>query len=79
MKLTDQDKARAEQYRKCKPKQFGNLHERMQYVMVLLNRGHSASSIGNDLWHALFDLENEVSYHEPQKPPYGRRTTRIGG
>lgn len=78
MKLTAKDKACADQYRNCKPKQFGNLHERMQYVMKLLNRGHTASSIENDLWHALFDLETEVSYHEPQKPPYGRRTAGRG-
>jgi hypothetical protein len=78
MKLTNKDKARAAKYRQCKPKQFGNLHERMQYVMALLNSGDSESSIGYALRTALYDLETEVKFYEPQDPPYGRRSFRIG-
>lgn len=79
MKLTAKDKEVAEKYATAKPKQFGNLHERMQYVMKLLREKRTSPIIddlffGDALWNALFDLQTEVSYHEPQSPPYGRRT-----
>jgi hypothetical protein len=72
MKITDKDRAIAEKYNNAKTNQFGNLHERMKYVMAQLTE-QSASTIGNDLWQALFDLQTEVSFYEPQSPPYGRR------
>jgi hypothetical protein len=25
-------------------------------------------------WHHIFDLQTEVSFHEPASPPYGRRS-----
>jgi len=77
MELTKQNKVCAETYRKCNPKQLGNLHERMQYVMEMLRRDRSQAIISNDLWHAIHDLETEVSFYTPQSPPYGRRTTGL--
>lgn len=77
MKLTKRDKAQAEKYRLCAPKQFGNLHQRMKLVMGYLSVS-DRKLIGNDLWQALFDLETEVSYYEPVSPPYGQRTKQLG-
>jgi len=32
----------------------------------------------NDLEQAIWDLETEVSFYVPAKPPYGKRTARLG-
>lgn len=56
------------------PKQFGNLHERMKFVMAAMRR--AVDLIPTDLWHAVHDLETEVSLHTPVDPPFGRR--RVG-
>lgn len=66
----------ASRYRQCKPNQFGNLHERMKFVINKLNElsNKEKENFDNTLWHAIFDLETEVKYHEPAKPPYSRRT-----
>jgi len=76
MELTNRDNARAAQYRECKPKQFGTLHERMKYVMELLRVSDKKTPVMNDLREAIFDLETEVSFYEPKKPPYGKRIIR---
>lgn len=75
MKITKKDMKTAAKYRESIPKQFGNLHERMQYLMELARR--NCKSLDNDLWQAIHDLETEVSYYEPQSPPFGRRTGPI--
>lgn len=72
MKLTTQNIANAVAYRESMAKQFGTLHERMKYVVECMQRERVTMSI--DLWNAIYDLETEVSYHEPQMPPCGRRT-----
>ena len=58
-------------YEATAPKQFGNLHERMKYVMALLEA--EKDNVSDKLWHAVFDLETEVKFHTPAEPPYGRR------
>jgi hypothetical protein len=67
---------RKEQYRKAQPKQFGDLHERMKLVIALMQA--AKASVPDELWHAIYDLETEVSFYEPAKPPYGRRVIRCG-
>lgn len=76
MKLREKDFHMAAQYDKTKPKQFGNLHERMRYAMELMQK--HANDVPSDLWHAMLDLETEVKMHEPAMPPFGRRTQKLG-
>jgi len=59
-------------YLNTEPRQLGDLHQRMQYLMSLLH-GHGPHAIPLDVWHACFDLECEVQYYEPVHPPYGQR------
>lgn len=71
-RITLADQKRQLRYRETPPKQFGDLHQRMKYAMQILGRHPELA--GSDLLSALFDLETEVSMHEPAHPPYGRRT-----
>ncbi len=76
-KLTNKDKRRMQKYAECEPKQLGTLHQRMKYAMEIVERMNLESinrPDGHDLVTALYDLQTEVGYHEPAKPPYGRRT-----
>lgn len=75
-KLKESEIRQAREYMKKKPKQFGDLHERMRYAMELMLRHNDV--IPSALWHAMYDLEIEVSYYTPVKPPYGRRTMKLG-
>jgi hypothetical protein len=62
-------------YRDAQPKQFGNLHERMKYLIELAKKyGHDTPA---DLHHAIFDLRTEVEGHMPVKPPLGRRMVKL--
>lgn len=74
MRLTRADREREQSYFRAKAKQFGTLHERMKYVMSLMPA--NASTMDSTLWHAIYDLQTEVSFYEPVSPPYGRRTKR---
>lgn len=58
-------------YENTNPKQLGNLHERMKYLLELA-KAHE-NEIPTEVWHAIFDLEIEVKNHKPAMPPYGRR------
>lgn len=77
-KITRTDEQRRAAYLAAESKQFGNLHERMKYVIACLE---SSTARDSELLHelnvAIYDLETEVSYHEPAKPPYGRREIRL--
>ena len=76
-------------YLKAEPKFLGDLHQRMQRVMTLLReqgaliapvQGDPAPidlRVWHELWHAVHDLELEVSYYEPAQPPYGRRPVSL--
>lgn len=76
MKITKTNESTRKQYDEAKPDQFGNLHERMKYVMELLKQ-HDPNSIGNNLWHAIYDLETEVKHTPPANPPFGRRSVQL--
>jgi hypothetical protein len=75
----------AKAYENAKPKQFGTLHERMKFVIKALEeaRGWKTSEpdpefdhFNPNLVYGIFDLETEVKYHAPQKPPFGKRAIR---
>jgi hypothetical protein len=72
MKITRKNQVTADRYRATVPKQLGDLHERMRYLMQLGSEAELWKT-HNDLWHALHDLEVEVSFHEPAHPPFGKR------
>jgi hypothetical protein len=67
------------------PKQLGDLHERMKFVMKALEeaRGWKTSEpdqefdeMYHDLVWGLIDLETEVKHYTPARPPCGRRASR---
>jgi hypothetical protein len=62
-------------YSAAKPDDLGNLHERMKAVIERAQE-INLSRIDIVLWHHLFDLQTEVSFHEPALPPYGHRHTK---
>jgi ATP-dependent DNA ligase len=68
----------AEAYKKAIPKQFGDLHERMKFLVEKIREfyareGHSFDVSYDGLRVAVFDLETEVKFYEPQNPPFGSR------
>lgn len=71
MRITDDDREVSRAYRAAIPDQFGNLHQRMRCAMDLMVAAHAV--IPGNLWQAMFDLETELQYHFPAKPPFGRR------
>lgn len=75
MCLTKADKAQQDLYRDAKPDNLGTLHERMQAVMyhAQLTDLYRTDPV---LWDLLHDLQIEVSFHRPAKPPYGHRRCR---
>lgn len=55
-------------YRDTEPKFLGTLHERMKMVMENI-----PPNVDSQFRSLLHDLELEVSFYEPVKPPYGSR------
>lgn len=76
-RITHRDEETRQSYRESIPRQLGNLHQRMKIVMDMARHLRSIGVLGGlesqALWHALHDLELEVSYHVPADPPYGWR------
>lgn len=64
------------QYNEAKPKQFGNMHERMKFLLQEMHaNGHA--SIPNSVGVAIWDLLTEVK-NTPAQKSYGQRTIRVG-
>lgn len=66
----------AESYAEATPKQFGNLHERMKFLIKVAQEHEP--EVPTDVWHAIWDLRIEVEGHSPIEPPLGRRPVRVG-
>jgi hypothetical protein len=86
MNLGMKQKRTADAYRGEKPKERGNLHQRMKFVMKALEeaRGWKTSEpdpefddLYHDLVYGLLDLETEVQFYEPARPPYAKRFTAV--
>lgn len=76
-----------EMYNGCRPKQFGNLHERMMYLMHIISSdegkkvfapgpggvpaGKATESVLHATWNAVYDLQTEVMHYSPEKS-YGQ-------
>ena len=76
MKLTKRDHEQRVKYNRTRPKQLGNLHERMKLLVAICTDRHLWED--NDLWQALLDLATEISMHAPADPPFGHRTQTLG-
>lgn len=61
-------------YGEVKPKQFGDMHERMKYLIQEAQREEDQIPVG--LWHAIWDLQTEVQNHVAIQPPFGKRIMR---
>lgn len=71
------------QFNKSKPKQYGNLHERLQYLLKLVEKhrakGKPVVGVPADIYAAVYDLRTEVRNYEPVDPPYGSRQGKVIG
>ena len=77
--LTKADNARAAAYLKAKPKKLGDLHERTKFAVELADAAYKKAGAKFDeefpyLRMAIYDLQTEVQYYEPAKPPFGHRS-----
>jgi hypothetical protein len=59
-------------YEAATPDNLGDLHQRMKAVVDRAN-DIDLPSIDVHLWGYIHDLQLEVSYHRPAKPPFGKR------
>lgn len=75
MKITATNRQTAAAYEAAEPKQFGTLHERMKFLVKLIQdaRLDSAGPTELAIATAIYDLEAEVMYHVPASPPFGKR------
>jgi hypothetical protein len=81
--LTAQHHQNAADYEGAAPKPFGTLHERMKFLVEVLekHRGHREGEFDDKfrgLSTAIFDLQTEVKFHAAEKPslaarPMGRK------
>ena len=69
-------------YLKAEAKQFGDLHERMKWLLqcyeilkthINSTNDENLKTASHDVSVAILDLETEVSYSSAASPPYGRR------
>ena len=72
--ITSNENKIAVKYENTVPDQFGNLHERMQYLMCCAKK-YGTTGMPSEIWHAIWDLQTEVKYYEPVNPPYGQRVS----
>lgn len=72
VRFTVADREVAERYQAAEPKQFGNLHERMKFLMKLAE-GRKLHETHQEIHHAIWDLLTEVQHTEPAEPPFGQR------
>ena len=81
--ITTAEKSVAKAYQAAAPKRFGDLHERMKFLreevqaMCRLVAGTVPSGptyrLIMDVVEVMYDLEAEVMYHTPARPPFGQR------
>ncbi len=86
MKLGIKQKQMANAYDEAQPKERGNLHQRMKFVIKALDeaRGWQTSEpdpefdqLYHDLVFGIIDLETEVKFYEPARPPYAKRPVPV--
>ena len=73
MKGTNNDKkTNADAYDKADARQFGNLHQRMKFLIKEINEIGEENMPASLRW-AVLDLETEVKYYKPKDPPFGSK------
>jgi len=72
MLLTKRDLEQREKYYAANPKKQGNLHERMKW---LVNRFLQRELLSTDqeLYTAIVELEDEITFYTPANPPFAER------
>jgi hypothetical protein len=80
--LSGQEREIAMAYEATRPKKLGNLHQRMKFLTKALEeaRGRKTSQPDpefddsyRDIVHGILELETEVKFYEPAKPPFATR------
>jgi len=73
--ITTEQRKASEAYESAGPVQFGNLHERMKFLLLLLTKAvdERESQEAHALCTAVYDLETELRGHTPIEPPVARR------
>lgn len=62
-------------YDQAKSKQLGDLHQRMKFLIEVAKPYEEV--LPGEVWHAIWDLKDEVENYKPARPPFGRRLQRI--
>ncbi len=87
--LTVKENEQRQAYAEARPEAFGNLHERMKWLLEKLDviwpqqkldalNGMDEMVALSALANAIFDLETEVAPYAPVDPPYGERVSSGG-
>lgn len=73
--ISSNDSIIASAYRNAMPEQFGNLHQRMKWLIETIQR-QAESVIPSDVQQAVHELESEIKHHVPAKPPLAMRKSK---
>lgn len=80
--LSRREREIARVYDATSPKRLGNLHQRMKFLVKALDeaRGWQTSEpdpefddFYRDIVDGVIELETEVKFYEPAKPPFAKR------
>jgi hypothetical protein len=90
MKQRREENINAFCYEQETPDMWGNLHQRMKFVVQLLGETRSwhtcraaktapeFNQLFHDLAQGILNLQTEVKHYRPAEPPFARRTSRVG-
>ena len=73
--ISRNDSIIASAYRNSMAEQFGNLHQRMKWLIETIQR-QAEWVIPSDVWQAVHELESEIKHHVPAKPPFNLRKSK---
>lgn len=80
--LSEEERAIARAYEATRPKRLGNLHQRMKFLVRALEKARGRNSREpntefddsyRNIVNGILELETEVKFYEPAKPPYATR------
>jgi hypothetical protein len=75
---TPAERANREAFRRARPRQFGNLHERLKYLLQCA-RKCGLHRLDNDTWQAIWDAITEAAlYSAPKRSLSGQIVWRSG-
>jgi hypothetical protein len=80
--LSQQERGIAKTYEGTRPKRLGNLHQRMKFLIRALEKARGWNTSEPDaefdysyrnIVNGILELETEVKFYQPAKPPYATR------